>query len=124
MATGALKDIPEVDIDPDGTFKYVLIKVYGSKKGSGSEDVKTIVRGFSWGAFHGDIYDKTLEQVQALGLDSECVGGGRIKHEAANKKILVYGYSQGFGKADHEVTVGLLKKKYPDYNVSWSDDGY
>lgn len=42
----------------------------------------------------GNIYDKTLEAVQALGLDSECVGGGRIKHDAAQKKILVYGYSQ------------------------------
>ena len=35
-----------------------------------------------------------MEAVQALGLDSECVGGGRIKHDAAAKKILVYGYSQ------------------------------
>jgi hypothetical protein len=42
----------------------------------------------------GDIYDKTVEAVQALGLDSECVGGGRIKHERAARKILVYGYSQ------------------------------
>jgi phosphohistidine phosphatase len=41
-----------------------------------------------------NIYDKTVEAVQALGLDSECVGGGRIKHDAAAKKILVYGYSQ------------------------------
>jgi hypothetical protein len=42
----------------------------------------------------GNIYDKTLEAVQSLGLDSECVGGGRIKHDAAAKKIHVYGYSQ------------------------------
>jgi phosphohistidine phosphatase len=42
----------------------------------------------------GDIYDKTLETVRALGLDSECIGGGRIKHDADAKKILVYGYSQ------------------------------
>lgn len=42
----------------------------------------------------GNIYDKTLEEVQSLGLDSECVGGGRIKHDAAAKKIHVYGYSQ------------------------------
>ena len=41
-----------------------------------------------------NIYDKTVEAVEALGLDSECVGGGRIKHDAAAKKILVYGYSQ------------------------------
>lgn len=38
------------------------------------------------------------------------------------KKRLLY--FQGFGKADHEVTVGLLKKKYPDYTITWSDDGY
>jgi phosphohistidine phosphatase len=31
---------------------------------------------------------------------------------------------QGFGKADHEVTVGLLKNKYPDYSISWNDEGY
>lgn len=31
---------------------------------------------------------------------------------------------QGFGKADHQVSVGLLKKKYPDYVITWSDEGY
>jgi phosphohistidine phosphatase len=31
---------------------------------------------------------------------------------------------QGFGKADHEVAVGLLKKKFPDYSISWNDEGY
>jgi phosphohistidine phosphatase len=31
---------------------------------------------------------------------------------------------QGFGKADHEVTVGLLKKKYADYSISCNDEGY
>lgn len=37
---------------------------------------------------------------------------------------LKYFAFQGFGKADHEVTVSLLKKKYTDYHVSWSDEGY
>ncbi|XP_023707966.1 14 kDa phosphohistidine phosphatase [Cryptotermes secundus] len=124
MASDKLASIPEVDIDSDGTFKYVLIKVYGAKKPSSPEEVKTIVRGFKWGEYHGNIYDKTMEEVQSLGLDSECVGGGRIKHDAAAKKIHVYGYSQGFGKADHEVAVGLLKKKYTDYSISCSDEGY
>ncbi|PSN49970.1 14 kDa phosphohistidine phosphatase [Blattella germanica] len=54
MASEKLAGVPEVDIDPDGTFKYVLIKVYGAKKGSDSEEVKTVVRGFSWGAYHGE----------------------------------------------------------------------
>jgi phosphohistidine phosphatase len=124
MASEKLANILEVEIDSDGTFKYVLIKVYGAKGSTSPDEVKTIVRGFKWGEYHANIYDKTEEAVQALGLDSECVGGGRIKHDAAAKKILVYGYSQGFGRADHEVTVGLLKKKYPDYSISWNDEGY
>jgi phosphohistidine phosphatase len=37
---------------------------------------------------------------------------------------LKYPVFQGFGKADHEVTVGLLKKKYTDYDIAWSDEGY
>lgn len=53
MASDKLASIPEVDIDPDGTFKYVLIKVYGAKKSSSPEEVKTIVRGFKWGEYHG-----------------------------------------------------------------------
>jgi phosphohistidine phosphatase len=53
MASDNLASVPEVDIDSDGTFKYVLIKVYGSKKSSSPEEVKTIVRGFKWGEYHG-----------------------------------------------------------------------
>jgi phosphohistidine phosphatase len=41
-----------------------------------------------------DIYDKIQEEVSAKGLDTECLGGGRIQHDAQNKKIHVYGYSQ------------------------------
>jgi hypothetical protein len=31
---------------------------------------------------------------------------------------------QGFGKADHEVAVALLKKKYTGYSITYSDEGY
>ena len=32
---------------------------------------------------------------------------------------------KGFGKADHEITVQLLKKSYPTYNnISFSNEGY
>ena len=36
----------------------------------------------------------------------------------------VYGYSMGFGKANHERSVDILKKQYPDYTIEWSDEGY
>ncbi|PIO69706.1 Janus/Ocnus family protein [Teladorsagia circumcincta] len=51
-----LSDIPDVDIDPSGTFKYILIK--------------------------------------------------------------------GFGQADHSITVDILKKQYPDYHITFSNEGY
>lgn len=41
-----------------------------------------------------DIYEKVAEELEKDGhLDCECVGGGRIKHDAQAKKIHVYGYS-------------------------------
>ncbi|XP_033229133.1 sex-regulated protein janus-A-like [Belonocnema kinseyi] len=71
-----------------------------------------------------DIYDEVEEVLKKLQLKSKCLGGGRINHDAENKTIKVYGYSQGFGKADHKVSVNLIKKKYPDYEITWSDEGY
>lgn len=122
MSTQARLDaIPAVDIDDDGVFKYVLIKVYGKE----SDDLhKIIVRGFSRAEWHNDIYEEVSESLNALGLDTECLGGGRINHQSAQKKILVYGYSQGFGKADHEVSKKILEKVYSNYEIKCSDEGY
>ena len=80
----------------------------------------------------------------------DCTGGGRILHEPEKKSILVYGYSQvierclfglfryelcvanlkltntkGFGRADHQMTVDLLKQHYTDYeSITFSNEGY
>ena len=40
-----------------------------------------------------DIYDKVKGEIKQMGLQSQCVGGGRIQHDEFEKKILVYGYS-------------------------------
>ncbi|XP_014239771.1 sex-regulated protein janus-A-like [Cimex lectularius] len=71
-----------------------------------------------------DIYYKTVQTLTGLNLDLECLGGGRIMHDPAKKNIKVYGYSQGFGKADHQITVSILKTVYKDYEITWSDEGY
>ncbi|KAJ8038480.1 14 kDa phosphohistidine phosphatase [Holothuria leucospilota] len=115
MAT--IDSIPLVDIDPSGRFKYVLIKAK-----SGSRE-KMFVRGFSWGSYHADIYEDF--ESKHRGLDLECLGGGRIEHSPESKKILVYGYSMGFGRADHSITVSLLKERYPSYSsITFSNEGY
>jgi phosphohistidine phosphatase len=108
-----------VDIDASGRFKYVLIRLYLKDNTS-----KLLVRGHAWGEYHDDIYQKTLESAMAAGLDTECLGGGRINHDPDKKEISVYGYSVGYGRADHCETVRLIKKKYPSYKVDWSNEGY
>uniref|UniRef100_A0A0A9ZD48 Sex-regulated protein janus-A n=2 Tax=Lygus hesperus TaxID=30085 RepID=A0A0A9ZD48_LYGHE len=119
-----LDQVPDVEIDPEGRFKYVLIRVYAPTTRDGNEPSKMVVRGNARGAYHADIYDETMQTLVKLNLDSECVGGGRIEHHPAQKIIKIYGYSQGFGKADHEISSELVKKAFPDYNVTWSDEGY
>ncbi|XP_068969982.1 14 kDa phosphohistidine phosphatase-like [Bombus flavifrons] len=116
-----LDDIVDVDIDRHGKFKYILVGVYDER----AKVSKFIVRGYARAQWHSNIFNEVADRVDSIHyLSCKCHGGGRIEHDPDEKTIKVYGYSQGFGKADHEVTVGLLKKKYPDYTITWSDDGY
>ncbi len=82
------------------------------------------MRGKASGEYHADIYDDTEEPARKAGIDCQCLGGGRIRHDRANKHIKVYGYSMGFGRADHTKTVELLKEAYPGYEIEWSNEGY
>ncbi|XP_017886158.1 sex-regulated protein janus-A-like [Ceratina calcarata] len=117
----SLNEVPDVDIDGHGKFKYILINV----KDEANNVNKSIVRGYARAQWHGDIFDEVNNKLKSIsGLTTNCLGGGRIEHDPDEKTIKVYGYSQGFGKADHEVSVALLKKKYPDYTITCSDDGY
>ena len=70
----------------------------------------TIVRGYLECDYHADILDKFNNE--ELGVDQElsqlwqadCPGGGRIQVDEVEKKLLIYGYSQGFGRCDHSLT--------------------
>ena len=115
--------VPDVDID-DGVFKYVYIRVYRDSENENEREEKDIVRGYTFAEYHADVYDKTESEITAAGLDCECLGGGRIEHRPQDKFIKVYGYSMGFGKANHSRAVEILKTKYKDYNIEWSDEGY
>ncbi|XP_020784680.1 14 kDa phosphohistidine phosphatase [Boleophthalmus pectinirostris] len=122
-AAALMANIPRADIDPSGVFKYVLIRVHSREEGDDSEI--DIVRGYGWAEYHADIYEKVSEELEKDSvLDCECIGGGRIRHEPEAKKIHVYGYSMGYGRANHAVTTEKLKERYPDYEVTWSNEGY
>lgn len=31
---------------------------------------------------------------------------------------------QGYGRAQHSISTEKIKARYPDYSVTWADDGY
>ncbi len=116
-----LQQIPSVVIDDEGTFKYVLIEAYETET-NGEETSKLLVRGFRRAEYHADVYDETEEKIRHLGLDCQCLGGGRIQR--GQNVIKVYGYSMGFGRADHSKTTALIKEAFPGIDVEWSNEGY
>ena len=59
------------------------------------EHCKLLVRGYNRAEYHADIYDEVEENLRRGGLDAQCLGGGRIRHDPGSKYIKVYGYSMG-----------------------------
>ncbi|NWU69550.1 PHP14 phosphatase, partial [Pterocles burchelli] len=119
MAAEALSRVPDVEIDGGGVFKYVLMRVRAAG-GPG----KDVVRGHGWAEYHGEGRGLRGGPLAQQGLVCECLGGGRLAHRPQEKKIHVYGYSVGFGRADHSVTTEKLKAEYPDYEITWANEGY
>ncbi|CAG5116276.1 unnamed protein product [Candidula unifasciata] len=117
-----LMSIPDVEIDKSGKFKYILIKVHDPDM---DREFKHIVRGTAKAAYHADIYDMVVGQIEDKGLDCEILGGGRIEHDPSKKTIKIYGYSQQYGQADHSITHSILLRKFKDYDhITWSNEGY
>ena len=130
---------PEVKID-EGTFKYVLIEAMdpaavaaaaarGDPGVEGGEGTRLLVRGHVGASYHRDAARATTELLTAAAWPFEVLGGGRIRHDAAAKTILVYGHSYGFPWGDegsrHADAVEVLKRAFPDYeSITWTDEGY
>lgn len=120
-----INDINTIEID-EGIFKYILIKI------KLNENNKIIVRGYDWAEYHGiliiywidEIFEKVYMSLEPLGIDCECIGGGRIEHNPNKKEIKIYGYSKAYGKADHNITKQLLENEYYDYNIEITDKPY
>lgn len=142
--------LPQVLFDPNGTFKYILIAIY-KKKSEGEKYKKPLlyfIRGYARCNYHMDILDdfneevrncpKVSEYLKSLNpskesvsffdlFDVECEGGGRILHDNIAKSIKIYGYSQGYGPADHFLSAQIIKgclKDYPQELITWSSEGY
>ncbi|XP_022085067.1 14 kDa phosphohistidine phosphatase-like isoform X2 [Acanthaster planci] len=122
MSDVSLDAVEDVDIHDSGKFKYILIKIWPEGDES---NYKHIVRGYKWAGYHADIFDQWEPKLRLQKISCYCEGGGRIQHDPQNKTILVYGYSMGFGQADHSITVEKLKSRYPNYaSITFTNEGY
>ena len=100
-------DIEECWIDDEGTFKYIQLHLRCMK----TQKEKTIIRG-SYVRFHEQLQEKfkNVELAEYWQTHSNddlrigCLGGGRIQHNESDNRLLIYGYSFHFGRADHDLT--------------------
>ena len=139
-----LESAAKVDIDEEGKFKYVLIIA--------TQDSEKVyfVAGYRSCEYHANVFEEfitRLSQKQVIKdvVDEDhgiyeatlaennkkvrftCPGGGRIEHSKGAQKLFIYGYSQGFGQADHQISLQVAQdhfKDYPKENFTWSNSGY
>lgn len=113
--------IPSVSIE-EGAYKYVLITA-----NTPSNKSRIFVYSKRNAQYHRNVAEYLLPQLEGEGYsDIRIKGGGRILRDDASKKVHIFGYSYGFGRADHELAKRIVEQSvnYSGYRVTWSNDGY
>lgn len=116
-----ISKIPMCQLSP-GKNKYVIIKATAE---SARKEPLWFIRSASphecGGPYHADVARETVSRLNQMGFETQVMGGGRIDFNKETKQALVYGFSYGFGKGDHEF-VSLLIEKYDDSISASFDD--
>ena len=100
-----------------GRQKYVLVQA----------GARYFVRGDPRASYHKDAALPLVEELRALDVAHEILGGGRIQFESDAKTIHIYGHSMGFpwqGEFRHDLSAKVCQEAYPDYTVTTSNEGY
>jgi len=108
-----------------GTHKYVLITARSERQNGG--DLSYFVTSKHGAHYHRNAAEAFLPRLEERGYtDIQVLGGGRINLDEERRRIEIYGYSYGFGRADHLISKKVIEadEKYSDYDVTWSNDGY
>lgn len=116
------KPVPSVCID-EGAHKYVQI----SAKEPKSTDIKLFVVSKRGAPYHRNVAEPFVARLERNGYQEICIlGGGRIFMDESEKKVSIFGFSYGFGKAAHELSKEEVEKdaRFADFEVTCSDEGY
>jgi phosphohistidine phosphatase len=112
--------LPSVSID-EGAHKYVLITATPPTTPSNSSR-QTFVYSRRHAKYHVNVAEEFVPQLECYGYTSiRVAGGGRILRNDIEKKIHIFGYSYGFGKADHAVAKEVVGQSgnYRGYEITW-----
>jgi len=115
-------NIPSVSLD-EGAYKYVLI----TANPPSTNQSRTFVYSKRSASYHKDVAQYLLPILEGERYTNIRIkGGGRILRDDGEKKIHIFGYSYGFGAADHSLAKSIVDQceMYKGYTVTWSNDGY
>jgi phosphohistidine phosphatase len=114
--------VPSVSLD-DGAHKYVLIKA--EEPGSGLLQHFVISR--RGAGYHQNVAEPTVYTLERHGYRAiEIAGGGRILLDEDEKKISIFGFSYGFGQADHAISKKVIEadERFHGFDITTSNEGY
>mmetsp|Transcript_24119 Transcript_24119/g.35926 ORF Transcript_24119/g.35926 Transcript_24119/m.35926 type:complete len:162 (+) Transcript_24119:62-547(+) len=117
--------IPSVSID-SGAYKYVLITAL-TPNNSHNNKPEVFVHSKRGAQYHRNVAEPLIPILKQSGYtDIRIKGGGRILRCDDDHIIKIFGYSYGFGQADHALAKDVVEKsgKFVGYTVTWSNDGY
>ena len=122
QAAGNRIGVPTVSID-SGAYKYVLI----TARPPTSSTTEVFVHSKRGAKYHRNVAEPLVPILRQSGyIDIRITGGGRILRDDEDRIIKIFGYSYGFGRADHALAKDVVEKsgKFAGYSITWANDGY
>jgi phosphohistidine phosphatase len=120
VSGSALATFQAVQIE-HGVQKYVLIEASDEKNAK-----KYLVRGLCSAEYHRDAARETVMALSEAGLVCNVTGGGRIACDQDQKTVKIYGFSYGYGLADHSISQAAIEAdaSFQGFSVTRSNEGY
>ena len=115
--------IPRVEIAP-GAHKYVLISAHAP---TDPPEKRWFVVSKRGAQYHANAAEPFVDRLEGAGYrDIRVTGGGRINYQPDERIINIFGYSYGFGLADHKLSKKVVEEdgRWVGYAVDWSNEGY
>lgn len=122
-ADAPYNQIPRVEIAP-GAHKYVLISAQAP---TDPPEKRWFVVSKHGAQYHANAAEPFVDRLEGAGYrDIRVTGGGRINYQPDERIINIFGYSYGFGLADHKLSKQIVEEdgRWVGYAVDWSNEGY